>query len=56
VESSAGLREFSILQPSPAELERLARQIEAAGVEVERGEGFACFRDPFQNQVKLAVV
>jgi catechol 2,3-dioxygenase len=55
VEPSAGLREFSISLPDKAELDRLTRQIEAAGVEVERGEDSAVILDPFQNRIKLVL-
>jgi len=53
VEPSAGLREFSISLPDKAELDRLTKQIEAAGVAVERGEDTAVVLDPFQNRIKL---
>jgi len=52
-EPSAGLREFSILLPDRAELDRLVKQVGDAGVPVERGEDFARVLDPFQNQIKL---
>jgi len=51
-EPSAGLREFSISLPDPAELEKVARQIEAAGVAVEWENGTAVVLDPFQNRVR----
>jgi catechol 2,3-dioxygenase len=53
VEPAAGLREFSISLPDKAELDRLTRQIEAAGVAVERGEDQAIVLDPWQNRIKL---
>jgi catechol 2,3-dioxygenase len=53
VEPSAGLREFSIFLPDAAELERLTRQIESAGVAVERTAGSASVLDPFQNKISL---
>jgi catechol 2,3-dioxygenase len=55
VEPSTGLREFSISLPDKAGLDRLARQIEAAGVAVERGDDSAVLLDPFQNRIKLAL-
>jgi len=55
VEPSAGLREFSISLPNPAELERLVKQVEAAGVPVEQGEGSALVLDPFQNRVRMVL-
>ncbi len=54
-EPSAGLREFSILLPDQAELERLVRQVEAAGVPVQQEQGSARLSDPFQNQIRLVV-
>ncbi len=55
VEPSAGLREFSIVLPDQAELDRLTRQIEATGIPVERGTVSAVVLDPWHNRVKLAV-
>lgn len=54
-ESSRGLGEFSLWLPNPAEVERLARRAEAAGVPVEPQGQAAVLRDPFQNRVRLAV-
>ncbi len=53
VEPSAGLREFSITLPDQNELDRLVKQIEAAGVEVERSKDSAIVLDPVQNRVRL---
>jgi catechol 2,3-dioxygenase len=53
IEPSAGLHEFSISLPDKAELDRLTRQIEAAGVSVERGENDEIVLDPWQNRIKL---
>lgn len=55
VEPSAGLREFSISLLDKAELDRLTKQLEAAGISVEEGENSAVVIDPFQNRVKLIV-
>jgi catechol 2,3-dioxygenase len=54
-EPSAGLREFSISLPDQAELERLIRQIESAGVTVEKDVDSALVMDPFQNHVRLVI-
>ncbi len=56
VEPSAGLREFSITLPDRAELERLVRQIQSAGVSVEQGADSALVLDPFQNQVRFVLL
>ncbi len=53
VEPSAGLREFSIVLPTQAELERLTRQVEAAGISVEHGQDSTALLDPFQNHIRL---
>lgn len=55
VESSVGLREFSIALPDVAELDRLTKQIEDAGVSVERSENAAVLYDPWQNRIKLTL-
>jgi catechol 2,3-dioxygenase len=55
VEPSAGLREFSISLPNQAELERLVKQVKAAGVQVEEGAGESVILDPFQNRIRLVV-
>lgn len=52
-EPATGLGEFSIALPDRTELDRLAQQIEAGGVSVERREGSAMVLDPFQNLVRL---
>ncbi|MHB0857667.1 MAG: VOC family protein [Anaerolineae bacterium] len=54
-ESSAGMREFSLVLPDQAELRRLVAQIQAAGVEVERGQDDALVRDPSENRIRLIV-
>ena len=54
-EPSAGLREFSIWLPERAELERLVKQIQSAGLPVEQGLDSAFVRDPFENGVRLVV-
>jgi len=54
-ENSAGLREFSISLPDQAELDRLTKQIEAAGITVERNGDSALVLDPFQTRVKLVL-
>ena len=55
-ESSAGLREFSLVLPDPEELERVARRVSAAGFAVERPAGeTALVRDPFENRIRLTV-
>ncbi len=53
VEPSAGLREFSIVLPDQAELDRLTRRIEAVSIAVERGAHSAVVLDPWRNRVKL---
>jgi len=53
VEPSAGLREFSITLPDEAEMDRLTKQIEAAGIAVELGDQSATVLDPFQNRIRL---
>jgi catechol 2,3-dioxygenase len=54
-ENSAGLREFSISLPHQAELDRLAAQIEAAGISVERDGDSLLIRDPFGTRIKLVL-
>ena len=54
-ENSAGLREFSISLPDPAELDRLTKQIETAGIPVERNGDSALVLDPFQTRIKLVL-
>ena len=54
-ENSAGLREFSISLPDQAELDRLTKQIEAAGITVERSGDSALVLDPFQTRIKLVL-
>lgn len=55
VEPSAGLREFSIALPNVAELDRLIKQIEAAGVGVERNGESAVVYDPWSNRIELVL-
>jgi catechol 2,3-dioxygenase len=55
VEPSAGLREFTIALPDIAELDRLTKQIESAGVSVERNDQEAIVLDPFQNRIRLVL-
>jgi catechol 2,3-dioxygenase len=55
VEPSAGLREYSISLPDQAELDRLTKQIEAAGIPVEHGGDSALVLDPWQNRIKLVL-
>jgi catechol 2,3-dioxygenase len=55
VEPSAGLREFSLLLPDEAELERLMRQIEMAGVPVTAGVKSFTVLDPFQNKIVVKI-
>ncbi|MHB8628228.1 MAG: VOC family protein [Aggregatilineales bacterium] len=55
VEPSVGLREFSISLPDMAELDRLTKQIEAAGVTIERSDDSAVLHDPWQNRIKLVL-
>lgn len=54
-EPSAGLREFSILLPDLAELERLVKQISLAGVAIERDAASAVLYDPFHNRIRLTL-
>jgi catechol 2,3-dioxygenase len=54
-EPSAGLREFSLLLPDAAELDRLANQVKAAGVAVEPAGDSAVVIDPFQNRIRLVL-
>ena len=54
-EPSAGLAEFSLALPHQAELDRLAQQIEAAGVAVEQGEKSVTLFDPFRNRIRLVL-
>ncbi len=54
-EPSAGLREFSLVLPDQAALDRLVRQVRAAGVAVESSPTSAVVRDPFQNQIRFTV-
>jgi catechol 2,3-dioxygenase len=51
---SRGLRHFSILLPSAAELERTAARVEQAGVATETNESGVFLRDPSQNGILLA--
>lgn len=54
VEPSAGLREFSLVLPDQAELDRLTRQIEGAGFHLaEREAASALVLDPCQNRIRL---
>ena len=53
MEPSAGLQEFSISLPDMSELDRLSRQVQAAGVAVQREAGSAVFFDPFQIKIRL---
>lgn len=55
IEPGIGLREFSIILPTPAELERVANQIQAAGVKVEQNGESATLHDPFQNRIQLVL-
>ena len=56
VEPSAGLREFSLVLPDQVELERLVKQIEAAGVPlVEQEATSALVLDPCQNRIRLTL-
>ena len=41
--------------PDPTELDRLTRQIESAGIAVERGATSALVLDPWRNRVKLTL-
>ncbi len=52
-DTSAGLREYSIVLPDSGELERLIVQIAAAGVNVERVDDSATLLDPSQNRIRL---
>ncbi len=54
-DASVGLREYSIVLPDKAELDRLTRQVEAAGVSVERTEETATILDPSQNRLRLVL-
>jgi len=54
-EPSAGLSEFSISLPDRAELDRLTKQVESAGVSVERSADSALVLDPWQNHVRLVL-
>src|SRR5260221_14348550 len=54
-EPSVGLREFSVSLPHRAELDRLIKQIEAAGVSVTRDGDSADVLDPWRNRVKLVL-
>jgi len=55
IEPSAGLREFSLVLPDQAELDRLTNQIEVAGVAVERNGESAIVLDPWQNRIRLTI-
>jgi catechol 2,3-dioxygenase len=52
-ENMAGLREYSISLPNTAELDRLTKQIEAAGILVELDGDSALVLDPFGTRIKL---
>ena len=54
-DNAVGMREFSVWLPDSAERDRLVTQIEAAGVAVERQGDRFVVRDPWQNQILLAV-
>lgn len=54
-ENSAGLRAFSISFPDEAELKRVIRQIEAAGLPVEGNGDSALVRDPFETRIQLVL-
>jgi catechol 2,3-dioxygenase len=54
-EPATGLKEFSIMLPNEAELDRLARQVEQAGLSVERNARSALLLDPSENRLRLIV-
>jgi len=54
-EQMAGLREYSIVFPDQAELDRVIGQIETAGIAVERGGASVSVLDPAQNRIKLVL-
>jgi catechol 2,3-dioxygenase len=54
-EPSTGLRQFTILLPDDAELDRLVKQVSLAGVAVERDAISATLQDPFQNRIQLVI-
>lgn len=53
IQPATGLEEFSIVLPDAAELQRLARQVEASGTPVESAPDSTTFLDPFQNRIRL---
>ncbi|RPJ46025.1 MAG: hypothetical protein EHM21_08995 [Chloroflexi bacterium] len=54
-EPSAGLREFSLRLPDRAELERMVKQVQSAGVPLAQEPGAAIVHDPFQNRIRLEI-
>lgn len=55
-EIATGLKEFSLVLPNEAELERIVSRVEPAGLPVERSSDSALLIDPFQNRIRLAVI
>lgn len=51
--NSAGLREFQIVLPDQAELDRMYTQIESNGVTVERAGTGLMVRDPWETVIRL---
>jgi len=51
----AGLREYTVVLPNQAELDRVVAQVEAAGVTIERDGDSALVLDPWQNRIKLVL-
>jgi catechol 2,3-dioxygenase len=51
-----GLRHFSILLPDKAELDRLARRLEQAGIPTENNQAGLLVRDPSRNGVLLTAL
>jgi catechol 2,3-dioxygenase len=52
-EDSAGLREFSLVLPDVAEVERVAERATVAGFAMSREGDTVLLRDPFENRIRL---
>jgi catechol 2,3-dioxygenase len=54
-EPSTGLREFTIVSPTPADRDNLLRRVETAGMPVEPNGASQVILDPFRNRIRLVV-
>jgi catechol 2,3-dioxygenase len=54
-EDSAGLREFSLVLPDSAEVERVAARVADAGFAASRDGDTVLLADPFENRIRLVL-